>query len=72
MLHFKFKQKINSTTSADRTNIAKIMMTLKYLSNLRRTLEMTLTICETNLKLILSKNCIMSNAAANQSTEFNW
>ena len=45
------------------------MVPLKYLSNFRGTLEMTIN-CENNLILILSENCVISNAAANQATTF--
>ena len=45
------------------------MVPLKYLSNFWGTLEMTIN-CENNIILILSENCVISNAAANQATTF--
>ena len=39
---------------------AKIAVSLKYLSNFWRTVEMSLINCEINLILILSENCIIS------------
>ena len=67
---FKFKVKISGTTGADGTKNVKIMVILKYLNNFWRTLDMSLIDCEINLMLTWSKNCIISNAAANQETTF--
>ena len=45
------------------------MVSLKYLSNFQRTLEMPLINCETSLQLKWSKNCILvTGTAANQSS----
>ena len=46
------------------------MVALIYLSNFWRTLEIPLINCEINLILTWSKNCVISNAAANQDTTF--
>ena len=61
-----FKTKINSQTAADNNNgnIAgradvEIMVSLKYLSNFWRTLEMPLINCEVELILNWSANCII-------------
>ena len=48
---FKLKQKITGTSGADSTRKIKIMMTLKCLSNFRRTLAMSLINCEIYLML---------------------
>ena len=42
---FKFKQKITGVTGANGTKDIAIMMSLKYLSNFWRTLEMSLINC---------------------------
>ena len=49
----------------------KIVVPLKYLSNFWRTPEMPLINCEINLVITRSKNCVISNAAANQDTTFS-
>ena len=47
------------------------MVPLKYLSNFRRKLEMSLINCEVTLQLGWSKNCfLVSITAANQVLEF--
>ena len=46
------------------------MVTLKYLSNFWRTLEIPLINCEINAILTWSANFVISNAAANQATTF--
>ena len=63
---FNFKRKITSQTAADNNNgnIAgrvdvEIMVSLKYLSNFWRTLEMPLINCEVELILNWSANCII-------------
>ena len=45
------------------------MVPLKYSSNFWRTLQMPLINCEINLIITWSKNCVISNAAANQDTK---
>ena len=46
------------------------MVPLKYLSNFWITLEMPLINCEIDHILTWSANCVISNAAANQTTTF--
>ena len=46
-------------TGNDGTKSVEIMVPLKYLSNFRRTLEIPLTDCETNLILTWSANCVI-------------
>ena len=46
------------------------MVPLKYLSNISRTVEMSLIHFEINLVLTWSKNCNISNGAANQDPKF--
>ena len=46
------------------------MVSLKYLSDFWRTLAMSLINREINVILTWSKNCVISNAAANQDTTF--
>ena len=60
---FKYTIIITGKTLAAR-NIkdVKIAVPLKYLSNLRRTLEMPLINCEISLNLTWSKKCVISSA----------
>ena len=67
---FKFKQKITGLTGNDSTKAVQLMVSLKYLSNFWRTLEMPLINCEINLILTWSSYCVISNAAVNQVTTF--
>ena len=67
---FKFKQKITGSIGNCSTKNIEIMVPLKNLSNFWRTLEIPLTNCEINLILTLPKNCVISNAVANQKTRF--
>ena len=46
------------------------MVSLKYLSNFWRTLEMLLINCKINLIQTWPANCVISNPAANQYTTF--
>ena len=60
--------------SAGQTNAAgikdlKIMVPLKYLSIFSRTIEMLLIICEINLVLTWSENCVISTVT-NQAIRF--
>ena len=49
---------------------AEIMVPLKYLSNFRRTLEMSLINCEISLHLKRSRKCLLvAGTAANQEQE---
>ena len=61
MLSFKFKKKITGSTGDDGTKAVEIMVPLKYSSNLWRTLEIPLNICEINLNLTWSVNFVISN-----------
>ena len=58
----KFEQKIrdNGIAGNGRKNV-EIMVTLKYLSNFWRTLEMPLINCEINIILTWSDKCVLSN-----------
>ena len=67
---FKYKQKITVSTGDDGTKNVEIMVSLKYLSNFWRTLEMPLIDCEINLIVTWFANCVISNAGANQATTF--
>ena len=62
--------KKTGSTGDDSTKAVKIIISLKYLSNFWRTLEMLLINCGINLILTWSKNVIISNAAENQDTKF--
>ena len=60
---FKSKIKITGKTpAAGNTKDVEIIVSLKYLSNFRRTLEMPLINCEVNLILTWSKDCVISSA----------
>ena len=65
-----FKQKIKGSTGDDGTKAVQIMVQLKCISTFWRTLEMPLINCEINLNLTWSINCVISNAAANQTATF--
>ena len=52
---FKFKQQITGETGNGGTKDVKIMVSLKYVSNFWRTLEMPLIYCEITLQLTCSK-----------------
>ena len=68
---FKFKAKITGQTGNDGTKDAEIMVSLKYLSNFSRTLEMPLINCEVNLILTWSSSCVLiSTAIQNQNATF--
>ena len=58
---FKFKQKITVVKGDNDTKNVEIMVTLKYLSNFWKTLEMPLINCEINLILTWSDKCVLSN-----------
>ena len=66
---FNFKLKITGQTNNDREiNGVEIMVPLKYLSNIWRTLEMPLINCEVELILIWSAGCVIIYAnVANQN-----
>ena len=66
---FKAKVKITGDTPADgNTKNVEIIVTLKYLSNFWRTIEMPLINCEVNLILTWSENCAISSAT--RATKF--
>ena len=56
---FKFKIKIASTAGNDGTKDDKVRGSLKYFSNLWRTLEIPLITCEINLILTWSNRCFI-------------
>ena len=61
----------NQTGNNGTKNVEIMVLPLKYLSNLWRTLEMALINCETDLMLNWSANCVLSsNAAEDQETTF--
>ena len=60
---FKSKVKITGKTPAiNNTKDAEIIVSLKYLSNLWRTLEIHLINCEVNLDLAWSRDCVITNS----------
>ena len=61
---FKFKQRMTGVTDADGTKDVEIMVPLKYLGNIWKTLEMPLINCEINLILAWSEKCLLSNENA--------
>ena len=59
----KSKMKITGKTPADGiTKDFEIIVSLKYLSNFWRTLEMSLINCEVNLILTWSKDCVITSS----------
>ena len=67
---FKFKQKIIGSTGNYGTKKTEKMVPLKDLSNFLKILEMSLINCKINLILTCSKNCLISNVAANKKATF--
>ena len=65
---FENKQKIASETYANGTKSVEAIVQLKYLSNFRRILEMSLIVCEINV--IGKKRVTTSNTAGNRETTF--
>ena len=64
---FTFKQKIIGQIENDGTKDVELTVSLKYLSNFWRTLEIPLINCEVNLSLTWSANClIIADAVDNQ------
>ena len=60
---FKSKLKITENTPIDgNTKDAEVIIQLKYLSNIWRTLEMPLIGCEVNLILTWSSTCVVTNS----------
>ena len=56
---FKFKHKITGQIGNGGTDDVEIMVQLNCLSNIWRTLEMSLNNCEISLQLKWSRNCII-------------
>ena len=70
-ISIKFKQQITVQTGNGGKKNVEIMVPLKYLNNIRRTLEMPLINCEISLQLKWSKDCILvAGTAANQEPKF--
>ena len=67
---FKFKQEITEQTGNGGTKNVELMIQLKYVSNIWRTLEMLIN-CDISLQLIWSKSCILeAGTAASQNPTF--
>ena len=68
---FNFKAKITGRTGNGGTKDVEIMVPLKYLSNLWRTLEMSLINCEVNLIVTWSSTCVLvATNIPNQNATF--
>ena len=68
---FNFKAKITGQTGNNGRKDVEIMVPLKYLSNVWRTLEMPLINCEVNLILTWSSTCVLAAVGdANQAATF--
>ena len=68
LIHLILKQKITGQTNDDGRINVEIMVPLKYLSNIWRTLEMPLINCEVEFILTWSDNCvIISTNSENQN-----
>ena len=68
---FNFKAKITGQTGNDGTKYVEIMVSLKYLSNFWRTLEMPLINCEVNLILTCSSTYVLvATNIRNQNATF--
>ena len=59
---FNFKVKFTGQTGNNGRKDVEIMVPLKYLSNVWRTLEMPLINCEVNLILTWSSTCVITNS----------
>ena len=68
---FKYKSNLIGNTVADEANRkkedVKIVVSLKYLSNFWRTLQIPLINCKVELSLRWNKNCVLSNVAGNST-----
>ena len=62
---FLMKQKITGQTGSGGTKDVEIMVPLKYVSSLSRTLEMPLINCEISLQLKWTRKCIIVAGTAN-------
>ena len=58
------EKKLEKTLAADNVRDDKISVSIKYLSNLWRTLEMPLVNCKINLILAWSENCVSSTVTS--------
>ena len=68
---FSFKVKITGRTGNNGTKDVEIKVSLKYLSNFWRTLEMPLINCEVNLILTWSSTCVLiATNTPNQNATF--
>ena len=68
---FNFKVKFTGQTGNNGTKDLEIMVSLKYLSNFWRTLEMPLINCEFNLILTWSSTCVLvATRVDNQNAKF--
>ena len=68
---FNFQAKITGQTGNDGTKDVEIMVSLKYLSNFGRTLEMSLITCEVNLILTRLSTCVLvATNIPNQNATF--
>ena len=66
-----FKERITGQTGNNGTKNVNIVVPLKYVSNFRRTLGMSLINCEINLILTWSVNCLLvAGTVANQAPIF--
>ena len=69
---FNLKLKLSGKTGDNGTKNGKIMVPLKYVSNFRRTFEMSLIDCEIALDLNWSQKCFMvATNVANQGATFS-
>ena len=67
-----YKSKLIKGTDDNNVNNVKLVVSLKYVSNFFRSLEMPLVNCKIDLELTWHKDCMISsaNAAANQVVSF--
>ena len=65
------KAKITGQAGDNGTKNVAIMVSLKYLSNFWRTLEMTLISCESNLDVNWSKKCVIMASNIDQEVSFS-
>ena len=70
LIHLILKQKTTGQTNDDGRINVEIMVPLKYLSNIWRTLEMPLINCEVELILNWSANCVIIYTNVNQVPTF--
>ena len=65
---FKYKGLFGNPAAVSNNGVlkgAKIAVSLKYLSNVWRSLEMSLINCKIQLKLSRNMNCVVSSVAGN-------